>query len=249
AIVGTRRATMAGKEIAKKLAYGLSKNDLVIVSGLAIGIDTSAHEGAVEAGGKTIAVLACGLDRIYPAQNSSLSKEILELGGAIVSEYPAGTDSFPKNFIERNRIISGMSLGVIVVEAPEKSGALATVRFAVEQNRDVFVVPGQIDHPNYVGSHALIKSGAALVTDVKDVLDSLNIAVKPEGKNPETKSADLNEVESKLVAALTESGRPLNVDKISQLMQIDSSEASRLLTFLLIKGIIKESGGKYYLCS
>ncbi|MEK7481868.1 MAG: DNA-processing protein DprA, partial [Patescibacteria group bacterium] len=142
AIVGTRKATDQGRIIAKKLAEKLTNLGIVIVSGLAMGIDTAAHEGAVVANGKTIAVLANGLDKIYPAQNENLAKKILELNGAIISEYEPGKPALEHQFLERNRIVSGLSVATIVIEAPERSGSLVTARLAAEQGREVFVFPG-----------------------------------------------------------------------------------------------------------
>ena len=175
AIVGTRKASLSGLGYAKKFATELAQAGLTIVSGLALGIDSAAHEGALAAGGKTIAVLACGLDTVYPPQNRKLAKKIIDSGGTLVSEYEPGQRAYPANFLARNRIVSGLSLGVLAVEAPERSGTLATCRFAVEQNRDVFVIPGALNNPNYVGSNALIKIGAALVTEPRDILEPLGL--------------------------------------------------------------------------
>jgi len=174
AIVGTRKATAQGRLLAKEIARKLTELGVIIVSGLAMGIDTSAHEGAVKAGGQTIAVLANGLDTIYPRQNENLAKKILELDGAIISEYPTNTPSFPNQFLERNRIISGLSIATIIIEAPERSGSLATANWAVEQGREVFVFPGPIDHPNYRGSHKLIRDGARLIGSIEDLLEDLD---------------------------------------------------------------------------
>ncbi len=173
AIVGTRKASSAGRRFAKELAQKLAEYGAVIVSGLAMGIDTAAHEGAILAGGKTIAVLANGLDTIYPAQNENLAKKILDYGGAIISEYPPQTPSFPNQFLERNRIVSGLSIATIVIEAPERSGSLVTARLAAEQGREVFIAPGSIDNPNYRGSHQLIRDGARLVTSIEDIMEDL----------------------------------------------------------------------------
>lgn len=171
AIVGCRDATQYGKYVTKELAYNISKQQINIVSGLAKGIDGMAHKGAVLACGKTIAVLGNGLDTIYPSENISLAKEILKTGGAIISEYPLGEKPQKQNFPERNRIVSGMSKGIIVVEAKEKSGTLITVDFALEQGRDVFVVPGDINKETSEGTNELIKQGAKLITSYKDVIE------------------------------------------------------------------------------
>lgn len=173
AIVGTRKATSEGLRLAKQVAKTLAEKGFLIVSGLAMGIDTAAHEGALLAGGETIAVLGCGVDSIYPAQNENLGQKILASGGAIISEYPEGTPALPHRFLERNRIVAGLSLATIVIEAPAKSGALVTARFAAECGREVFVFPGFAGHPQYKGSHALIRDGARLVNSTEDVLEDL----------------------------------------------------------------------------
>lgn len=167
-IVGCRKATDYGRKVARDFAYNLSKQDINIISGLAIGIDSEAHLGAVEANKKTVAILGNGLDTVYPKENIILSQKILDSGGAIISEYPLGTKPKKENFPARNRIISGMSNGLLVIEAKEKSGTLITVDFALEQGRDVFVVPGNIVSENSAGTNDLIKQGAKLVTDWRE---------------------------------------------------------------------------------
>lgn len=169
-IVGCRDASQYGKKAAKYFAYQLASQNIVIVSGLAKGIDSYAHMGTICAKGKTIAVLGNGLDRIYPEENRVLAEKIIETGGAIVSEYPLGTKPDKMNFPARNRIISGLSKGILVVEAKEKSGTLITVDFALEQGRDVFVVPGNINSINSVGTNDLIKQGAKMVTHYQELL-------------------------------------------------------------------------------
>ena len=171
AIIGCRDCTQYGKNVAQELAYNIAMKKINIVSGLAKGIDGIAHKGAILSGGKTIAVLGNGLDTIYPTENIPLAKEILKTGGAIISEYPLGERPQKQNFPERNRIVSGMSKGIIVAEAKEKSGTLITVDFALEQGRDVFVVPGNITSETSIGTNELIKQGAKLITSYKDVLD------------------------------------------------------------------------------
>ncbi len=175
AIIGCRECSNYGKNVAKELAYNIAKNNISIVSGLAKGIDGVAHESTILAGGKAIAVLGNGLDTIYPPENIELAKQILYTGGAIISEYPLGERPNKNNFPERNRIVSGMSKGIIVVEAKEKSGTLITVDFALEQGRDVFVVPGNINSENSVGTNELIKQGAKLITNYKEILEEYKI--------------------------------------------------------------------------
>lgn len=250
AIVGTRKATSSGKETAKKFAQVLSRNGIIVISGLALGIDEAGHRGAVEFKAKTIAILANGLDKIYPRQNERLGKEILECGGTFISEYPLGSPSLPQRFIERNRLISGLSLGVIIIEAPERSGALATARFAIEQNRDVFVVPGAINHPNYVGSHELIKSGAALITSIDDVLTALNLKTNPpagEGlENKQRQLSFLDENQRLVFVALQKSGPLLTIDEIAKLTKLGTQAANQAIAILVIQDLIKEDGGKYH---
>lgn len=170
AIIGCREASKYGRDMSVKFAFDLSKKDINIVSGLARGVDSFAHIGAIKAEGKTIAVLGNGLDMIYPSENKYLAKRILDLDGAIISEYPLGTKPQKSNFPARNRIISGLCNGILVVEAKEKSGTLITVDFALEQGRDVFVIPGNINSENSIGTNKLIGEGAKLVTNAQDII-------------------------------------------------------------------------------
>lgn len=178
AIVGCRDCTDYGKNAAKYFAYNLAKQDINIVSGLAKGIDSHSHIGCLGAKGKTIAVVGNGLDTIYPKENIELAKKIINEGGAIISEYPCGTKPDKMNFPARNRIISGISSGIVVIEAKGKSGTLITVDFALEQGRDVFVVPGNINSINSIGTNDLIKQGAKIVTTYNDVLENRNSSPK-----------------------------------------------------------------------
>ncbi len=171
AIVGCRQATNYGKYVAQNFSYNLSKSGFIIESGLARGIDKYAHQGTIMAKGKTIAVLGNGIDTIYPKENINLARQILALDGAIISEYPLGATPEKMNFPMRNRIISGMSNGVLVVEAKEKSGTLITTDFALEQGRDVFAIPGNINSENSVGTNELIKQGAKLVTKWEEIVE------------------------------------------------------------------------------
>lgn len=173
AIIGCRDCSKYGEFVSMKFAYDLAKENVSIISGMARGIDTFAHKGALKARGKTIAVLGSGIDRIYPKENSMLFNEIVENDGAIVSEYVIGTEATKMNFPARNRIISGLSDGVIVVEAKEKSGTLITVDFALEQGKEIFVVPGNITSANSIGTNELIKQGARCVINTKDIIDEI----------------------------------------------------------------------------
>ena len=174
-IVGSRDMTFYGECVAKDFAYNLANSGFNIISGLAKGIDSCAHIGAINAGGKTIAVLGNGLDTIYPKENIELAKNILNKGGAIISEFPLGTKPEKMNFPMRNRIVSGMSNGVLVVEAKLKSGTMITVDFALEQGRDVFVIPGNINSKNSEGTNDLIKQGAKLVTYYEEIVDEYSL--------------------------------------------------------------------------
>lgn len=178
AIVGCRNCTKYGENVSTKFAYDLSKDGICIISGMAKGIDSLAHIGALKQKGKTIAVLGSGLDRIYPSENIKLYNEIIKNGGLILSEYVIGTNANRMNFPARNRIISGLSDGVLVVEAKEKSGTLITVDFALEQGKDVFVIPGNITSNNSFGTNELIKQGAKCVTNVEDVLEEIDKQLK-----------------------------------------------------------------------
>lgn len=177
-VVGSRKPTQYGIKVTQKLVREVASAGVTVVSGLALGIDALAHKAALDAGGKTIAVMAGGLERVYPASNTALARRILESGGTLVSEYPEKTEFFKQNFVARNRIQSGLSDAVLIIEAAEKSGTLITAQFAVDQNRTVLAVPGNIDSANSVGTNELIKSGATPVTSADDILEALGINPK-----------------------------------------------------------------------
>ncbi len=241
AIVGTRRATPDGKNIARRFAAEFAHTGIVIVSGLAFGIDAAAHEGCLDANGTTLAVLACGLANVYPRNNESLAEKILARGGAIISEYPPDMPAYPSRFLERNRIVSGLSKGTVVVEAPERSGSLATARFALEQNRDVFVVPGSIAHPNFKGSHILIRQGAELVTRPEDILESYGIV-----REKTTAMTFVGTSEEKAILEfLAACSTPVDIDKITEATRLEPHITNQTLSFLLIKGVITEIGAGY----
>lgn len=242
AIVGTRKATNDGKTTARRFADILAKSGFMIVSGLAFGIDAAAHEGCLDVGGATVAVLASGADIISPYTNVRLAKRILENGGAIISEYPPGSKPIAYRFLERNRIISGLSKGVLVIEAPESSGALATVRFATEQNRDVFIVPGPIAHPNFVGSHHLIRNGAELVAKPEHIMEAYGIIQAcAQGENNFEGSPE----EKLVLDAIRANTQGADVDKIITITKLEPRTVNQTLSFLLIKGIIKETENGY----
>ena len=243
AIVGTRGATVYGKEIAKSMACDLSKDGVTIVSGMASGIDTAAHTGALESDGQTIAVVACGPDIIYPSSNRNLYQNLISKG-LVLSEYPPGTMPESGRFPARNRIISGLSRGVLIVEAPEKSGALITSDFALEQGRDVFVVPGNINNPKNKGCHNLIKQGAILITEAKDILNEFGWIEGSLQENKDRNIPQLNDKETKVYSTL--GYEPVHIDTILLKSGLNSSELMEVLTMLEIKGIISEIPGKLF---
>lgn len=216
AIVGSRAVSPYGKQVTAKLARELAERGVVIISGLALGVDGIAHEACLEAGGTTVAVLANGLDKIYPATHTQLAKRILDHGGTIMSEYAAGMPGFKYNFIARNRIVAGLAQALLITEAAEKSGTLHTAKFALEQGRDVLAVPGNITSPGSAGTNQLIKTGAIPVTSVDDVLYALGIdsvhaaQVRKRGSNAEEQAiiSLLYEGISDGHALLTQSGLP-----------------------------------------
>ena len=239
AIVGTRKATESSRELAKKFAHELASKGICIISGLAFGIDAAAHIGCLEAGGTTFAVLAQGLDSIYPRTHERLAEDILISGGALVSEYPLGSPTLPYRFLERNRIVSGLSEGTLVLEAPEASGSLATARFAMEQNREVFVLPGLATHPHFKGSHELIRNGAELVTETVHILQSLHM----EEGTQNTQNLQFDSPEEKaIMEVIMNSGKSVSVDKIIELSKLRTHIVNQTLSLLLIKNAIKETG-------
>ena len=245
-IVGTRLATAYGKETANTIGYKLDQIGLTIASGMAVGIDTEAHKGALSAGGRTIAVVASGLDEesLFPQENLGLSRKIIE-NGALISEYPLGMKADKEKFVARNRIISGLSRGVLVVEAPLRSGALITVRHAIEQNREVFAVPGNISSRMSFGTNLLIKQGAALVTRAEDIFQELNLKFNLETVLKKEFKSD-NPVERKIFNILNETGEPKHIDKIARDSGLGVSNVNAALTTMEMKGIIKSHGNGQY---
>ncbi len=251
AIVGTRRASHYGIKVAKDLARELSGLGLTIVSGMALGIDTAAHEGALEAGGRTIAVLGCGIDVCYPPQNKGLMQRIRQ-SGAIISDFPLGTEPEAWTFPQRNRIISGLSLGTIVIEGGYKSGAMITAKLALDQGREVFAIPGNIESELSRGPHWLIKQGAKLVESVEDVLEELNMITPKKMSNDKLKMSneginisELSEEEQKIVSVL--SLEPRHIDSISIETEFPIPQVSSLLMMLEIKKVVRQLPGKMFL--
>jgi DNA processing protein len=242
AIVGSRKYSDYGKSACYDLAKDCAQNNLTIVSGLALGIDTFAHQAAVDCQKPTIAVLGCGVDQVYPASNNFLAKKILEFGGAIISEFPPGTAPFKQNFPARNRIIAGLSSGVLVIEAAESSGALITAYQGLEYNREIFAVPGNINSPTSAGTNKLIKEGAVLVSNANDILVALNLESNSDGSKqvfcPE------GEHEIKVCEILSKGIR--TVDEIIKESNLNVISLSTALTMLEMKNIVQNVGSGQY---
>ena len=244
AVVGTRKASKYGWDIANQLSQQLASQGVTIVSGLAQGIDAAAHRGALQAGGRTIAIVGTGIDTVYPEANQDLAAEI-EANGAIVSEFPLGVQALAKNFPQRNRLISGMSLGVLVAEAPEKSGALNTVSHALEQGREVFAVPHNVFSLSGRGCNQLIQDGAKLVIDVNDVLDELALShIKVQTKIQTEKLQPANETEDAILRQL--GADPTHVDVIVRQTQLPTATVVSTLTLLELKGLAESAGPMQY---
>jgi DNA processing protein len=245
-IIGARRTTHYGSESAKKLAYQLAYAGLTIVSGLARGIDTAAHQGALAAKGRTIAVIGSGLNRLYPAENAALADKIRSGNGAVVSEFSMEIEPDRQTFPMRNRIISGWSQGILVVEAGVNSGALITATQAIEQGRSVYAVPGHINAPSAIGSNRLIQQGAKLVMDASDILDDLQILL-PDAKPVATASRPLPELsasERSVYDAIDASETA--IDAIALRCNLPTAAVSSMLLRLELKRLVKQLPGKYF---
>jgi DNA processing protein len=241
-VVGTRRATLYGKQVAQEITADLARNNITVVSGLARGIDTIAHRAALEAGGRTLAIYACGLDTVYPAENASLAKSIIDQG-ALISEYPLGAKPRPDNFPRRNRIMSGMSLGVLVIEADEASGAIITAHMAIEQNREVFAIPGSILSPMSRGANRLIQEGAKLVRNCTDILEELNLTASV--YQLEMKEiVPSSETETLLLKQL--SAEPVHIDHVCQASGLPTSTVSSTLAMMELKGKVRQISAMNY---
>jgi DNA processing protein len=244
AVVGTRKATAYGREAAHSLAYDLARNGVTVVSGLARGIDAIAHRAALEAGGRTIAVFGSGPDVIYPPEHTRLAQEIQETG-ALATEHALGARPDARNFPRRNRLLSGMTLGTLVVEAGEKSGALLTVRHALEQDREVFCIPGSIFSPSSQGTNALIQEGAKLVLDYKDVLEELNLTVVSHQIEMREILQPQDDTEALLLGHVTH--QPVHIDELRRSAQLPISAVSSALAVMDLKGLIKRVGVMHYI--
>jgi len=242
AVVGTRQATVYGRQVTEEIVADLARSKITIVSGLARGIDSIAHRTALEAGGRSIAVFACGLDIVYPSENANLARSIIQQG-ALISEYPLGIRPRADNFPRRNRIMSGLSLGVLVVEANETSGAMITAHLAVEQNREVFAVPGSILSSASRGTNHLIQEGAKLVRSYTDILEELNLtAVAHQIELKEIiPSSDTEALLLKLLSA-----EPTHIDEVCRSSGLPTSTVSSTLTMMELKGLVKQMGNMNY---
>lgn len=262
AVVGTRHPTPYGSGMAERLSCDLAAQGLVIISGMARGVDSASHRGAISARGKTVAVFGTGVDVIYPKENSRLSEQILAFGGALISEFPLGTFAAPQNFPIRNRIISGMSLGVLVVEAAEYSGTRITARMAIEQNRDVFAVPGNVTSKNSWGPNTLIKQGAKLIATWEDVWEdlpadvrlALTPATSPESSGASTASLFPDEglpPHEKRILSLLKADEATHIDELIEKLesQMSSSEIFAALFELELNGKVRQMPGKNFVKS
>lgn len=243
AMVGTRRATAYGRQVAGELSRDLAVNSVTVVSGLARGIDTISHTAALDAGGRTVAILAHGLDQVYPPENRALADRIVEQG-ALITDYPLGTKPRAEFFPRRNRILSGLSLGTVVVEGDYKSGAMITARLASEQNRDVFAVPGSIYAPQSRGPLSLIRDGARPVLGVADILEALNLTMIGSQLDFGRAAPPANEDEQRLMAAL--SREPRHVDEVARESGLAAGEVSATLALLELKGLVRDLGGMQF---
>ena len=242
AIVGTRRVTAYGRQMTEELAGYLAGNGITVISGLARGVDGLAHKSALSAGGRTIAVLGSGVDRIYPPEHRNLAEEMCA-NGAVISDYAPGTPPDGVNFPPRNRIISGLSLAVVVVEAGKKSGALITAQFAAEQGRDVFAVPGNVHAPQSIGTNQLIQDGARPLLQPRDVLEALNLQQIQEYRAARHVIPS-DAVEAKLIEILC--AEPVHVDELSREAGYSIQQVSAALTMLELKGVVRQVGGMQY---
>jgi len=246
AVVGSRETSHYGLENAKKLGYQLAYAGVPVISGLARGIDTAAHLGALAAKGTTWAVLGCGLDKMYPPENDALAAKIVESGGCLISELPLGTSPDKRTFPMRNRIVSGLSFGVLVIEAGRQSGALITARQALDQGRQVFAVPGRIDNPLAQGCHQLLKDGAKLVEGVEDILAELEFLIPRESVTPAPRPlpANLTGDEEKVYAAIELDETP--IDAITQATGLPSGTVSSTLLRLEMRKLVRQLPGKVF---
>ncbi len=244
AMVGSRKASIHGVDICYKLSRELAECGITVVSGLARGIYSAAHSGALGAGGRTLAILGHGLSIIYPPENGKLADEIAKNRGALISEFPMNHAPIPRNFPVRNRVISGLALGCVVVEAARTSGALISARCALNEGREVFSVPGRVGSATSSGVNGLIREGAKLVESVEDILDELNLDLKYPSISTNSVSVDLKPEEERLYKMLSD--RPEHIDNIITESELPAQDVTAQLVNLQIKGLVKELPGKNY---
>lgn len=237
AIVGSRKVSHYGQQVTAELASALASRKITIVSGLALGVDAIAHQAALGAGGRAIAVLPCGLDKIYPATNYQLAKRILDQGGTLITEYPAGTEPFKQNFIARNRLIAGLAQATLITEAAEKSGSLHTANFALEQGKEVLAVPGNITSYLSAGTNNLIKSGATPITSAQDIFAVLNLTVQAEEEHEILAANEEEQIILKLLTSGVSDGTELLAGS-----KLKTALFNQTLTMMEITGKIKAAG-------
>ena len=240
AIVGTRKPSAYGREIATKIASECAKNGIVVVSGLALGIDSIAHRAAIDSGGKTIAVLANGVDKIYPRSHEDLGQKILQTNGAILSEYPNNTPARPWQFLARNRIVSGLTDAVVIIEAASRSGTLSTANHALDQGKEIFAVPGNITSPLSAGCNQLIKNGANPLTSVEDLLDFLI----PDRFEKQTQLFKGDTREENVILEFLSKNGTTSSDTIIKQTKLSASEFNQAITMLELKGLVLNNGGE-----
>lgn len=249
-IVGSRRASYYGLSSAEKFARELAEKSFTIVSGMARGIDTAAHKGTLRAGGRTLAIIGSGFNYLYPPENRELAEEIAK-NGAVISEFPVNMQPLPQNFPQRNRVISGLSLGLLVVEAAQNSGALITADFALEQGREVFALPGKVDSNTSFGTNELIKQGAKLVSSAQDILEEFGLSVSVRKESREKKEnnlkPDLVNQESDLYRLISK--EPVFIDELAEKTRLAIPQITGLLLGLQLKKLIKQLPGKHYIRS
>lgn len=243
AVVGTRRITAYGRQVTERIVRSLAASGVIVVSGLARGVDAIAHQSAIDAGGRTLAVLGCGVDRIYPPEHRQLAEHVID-NGALISDYPMGTPPDARNFPPRNRIISGLSMATVVVEAGEKSGALITANFALEQSREVFAVPGSILSPQSKGPNLLIQRGAHPLLDPKEILEILELSLISEHREARV-ILPSDATEAQLYGILTH--EPMHVDEIRAQTDMPIEKVTATLSMMELKGMVRQvSGMRYY---
>lgn len=240
AIVGTRKPSAYGREIATKIASECAKNGIVVVSGLALGIDSIAHRAAIDSGGKTIAILANGVDKIYPRSHEDLGQKILQTNGAILSEYPNNTPARPWQFLARNRIVSGLADAVVIIEAASRSGTLSTANHALDQGKEIFAVPGNITSPLSAGCNQLIKNGANPLTSVEDLLDFLI----PDRFEKQTQLFKGDTREENVILEFLSKNGTTSSDAIIKQTELSASEFNQAITMLELKGLALNNGGE-----